>query len=214
VAPADTVARTERTELCDLFLQVGPDAPTLCGGWTARDLAAHLVVRERRPDASGGIVLPFLAGYTARVQAGVAEQPWERLVETVRTGPPAWNPMGLPPIEAATNTVEFFVHHEDVRRAQPGWQPRDLDGRTTAALWSSARGLGRWLGRRSPVGITLAPVDGPAAGGAEQVRAVRPGVTLHGPVGEIVLALYGRLTSGLDIDGDAASVRAFLEYPR
>src|SRR5882762_622635 len=41
--PLDLV---ERRELCDLFLELGPDAPTLCEGWTTLDLAAHLVLRE------------------------------------------------------------------------------------------------------------------------------------------------------------------------
>jgi uncharacterized protein (TIGR03085 family) len=214
VPAANAVARAERAALCDLFLEVGPDAPTLCGGWTARDLAAHLVVRERRPDAAGGIVLPFLAGYTAHVQSGVADQPWEQLVATVRSGPPGWSPTSIAQIDGATNTVEFFVHHEDVRRAQAGWAPRTLDTGTTASLWSAAKGLGRWVGRRSPVGIVLAPDDGPAAGGTEQVKGGLPHVTLAGPVAEIVLALYGRATQGLDVQGDAASVRAFLEYPR
>jgi uncharacterized protein (TIGR03083 family) len=48
---APTLARAERAALCDLFDEVGPDAPTLCAGWTTRDLAAHLVIRERRADA-------------------------------------------------------------------------------------------------------------------------------------------------------------------
>jgi uncharacterized protein (TIGR03083 family) len=40
-----TLAQEERNELCDLMLETGPDAPTLCEGWTTRDLAAHLVIR-------------------------------------------------------------------------------------------------------------------------------------------------------------------------
>ena len=51
--PLDAV---ERDELCDLFVARGPDAPTLCEGWTTADLAAHLVVRERNPLAGPGIV--------------------------------------------------------------------------------------------------------------------------------------------------------------
>ena len=58
-------AQTERAALCELFAEVGPDAHTLCGEWTTRDLAAHLVVRERRPDAAIGIIVSKAAGYTA-----------------------------------------------------------------------------------------------------------------------------------------------------
>jgi hypothetical protein len=37
----------ERTQLADLFDELGPDAATLLEPWTVRDLAAHLVMRER-----------------------------------------------------------------------------------------------------------------------------------------------------------------------
>ncbi len=75
--PPDTTARRERLALCDLFLEVGPDAPTLCGDWTARDLAAHLVMRERRPDGAIGIVLGAAAGHAEKVQRSIADTDWE-----------------------------------------------------------------------------------------------------------------------------------------
>nr|BFF25281.1 hypothetical protein GCM10025732_32460 [Glycomyces mayteni] len=40
------VDERERRDLCELLAEVGPDAPTMCEGWTALDLAAHLVLRE------------------------------------------------------------------------------------------------------------------------------------------------------------------------
>ena len=61
-------SREERRALCALLDETGPDAPTLCEGWTTGDLAAHLVLRERRPDAAAGVAGGPLAGYTARVQ--------------------------------------------------------------------------------------------------------------------------------------------------
>src|SRR5215211_3715996 len=100
-------ARAERLALCELFVQVGPDAPTLNRGWTTRDLAAHLVVRERRPDAAAGIVVPGLAEYGERVRLQVAGQPWDDLVALVRSGPPPWSPTALEAIDRLVNTVEF-----------------------------------------------------------------------------------------------------------
>ena len=82
-------ARHERAELADLLAAVGPDSPTLCGGWSTRDLAAHLVLRERRPDAAAGILVKPLAAYTARVQEELAAHSWDELVSQVRSGPPA-----------------------------------------------------------------------------------------------------------------------------
>ena len=87
--PAASLAQQERKNLCDLLVELGSDAPTLCAGWTTADLAAHLVVRERRPDSGPGLVWPPLAGYTDKVRKAVRDRtPWEKLVETVRRGPP------------------------------------------------------------------------------------------------------------------------------
>ncbi len=63
-----SVAQRERAALVDTMRGVGPDAPTLCEGWKTRDLAAHLVIREYRPDAAPGILIPFFASHTAKVQ--------------------------------------------------------------------------------------------------------------------------------------------------
>ena len=184
---ATTPARRERHELCDLFDALGPDEPTLCAGWTTRDLAAHLVVRERRPDASLGIVWPAFAGHTERVRRDEAAQRYAEIVERVRSGPPRWSPMHFEPIDAVTNSVEFFVHHEDVRRAQPGWTARQLDDDLVEAITPTAL-AGRMLTRRAGVGVVVAPT-----GGSEvTLRKGDPHVTISGPVGECVLYLSGR----------------------
>src|ERR687898_1799245 len=156
-----TAAAAERARLSDLFDDVGPDAPTLCEGWATRDLAAHLVVRERRPDAAIGVIAKPFAGYTAKVQDGIAaDVPWPALVERVRSGPPLWSPTRLEPVERMVNTVEFFVHHEDVRRAVDGWQPRVLDDELVRDLRGALTRMARVLTRRAPVGVAFEPSDG------------------------------------------------------
>ena len=118
-----SLAQQERKTLCDLFVARGSDAPTLCEGWFTADLAAHLVVRERRPDSGPGLVWPPLAGYTERVRRAVRDRtPWEKLVETLRRGPL----LLLRPFDGPMNTVEFFIHVEDVRRVEDGWEPRPI----------------------------------------------------------------------------------------
>ena len=207
-------ARTERAALCDLFLAVGPDAPTLCGEWTTRDLAAHLVMREGRPDAAPGIIFGPLAGYAAKVQHGIADQPWEQLVRTVRQGPPRWSPQSIERLDVESNTVEFFVHHEDVRRAAPGWVARQLPANAADDLWPRVGRVLALVLRKSPVGVVVEPTDGPEAGSTVTLRKGDRTVTLAGPVSEIVLSLFGRPTSGLEVSGDPADVQAFLEFPR
>jgi uncharacterized protein (TIGR03085 family) len=126
-----SVAQRERAALVEILRAVGPDAPTLCEGWTTRDLVAHLVVRERRPDALPGLVFRPLASYTARVQNRLSTSTkWEDLVELFASGPPVLSLFKV--LDPLASIHEMFVHHEDVRRAQTGWEPRELDARTTA----------------------------------------------------------------------------------
>ena len=123
-----TYAQDERAALAALLDETGPDGPTLCEGWQTRDLVAHLVLRERRPDAAAGVMGGPLAGYTARVQRQYLDRySYPELVALFRSGPPRLSPFAIPGADEAANTVEYFVHHEDVRRAAPGWTERALD---------------------------------------------------------------------------------------
>ncbi|KDN16334.1 TIGR03085 family metal-binding protein [Amycolatopsis rifamycinica] len=196
------VAADERQALSSLFAELGPDAPTLCEGWTTRDLAAHLVVREHRPDAAPGILVPALAGYTKKVQDRYAARPWASLVELVRKGPAKFWPTAIGPLDELTNAAEFLVHHEDVRRAQDGWEPRPADPTRDAAAWSSARQAAKLNLRKSPVGVTLRTRDGREA-------AVKTGpdpVTVVGAPVDLLLFVFGRDAVHLDFEGDAAAV--------
>lgn len=196
------VAADERRALCSLFEELGPDAPTLCEGWRTRDLAAHLVVREHRPDAAAGIMVPLLASHTESVQQRYAAEPWERLVDRVRSGPAWFWPTRLPPLDELINSAEFLVHHEDARRGQPDWEPRPADAARDAAAWRSVRAIAKLTLRNSPVGVLL------RAPGHDDVAA-KSGpdtVTLTGEPLEILLFAFGRDAVRLDFDGEPAAV--------
>ncbi|MFG1877025.1 TIGR03085 family metal-binding protein [Sphaerisporangium sp. NPDC049003] len=200
-----THARAEREALSDLLDRLGPDAPTLCEGWTTADLAAHLVLRERRPDAVGGIAIKPLAGYTASVQNKVKTgKPYRELVDDVRQGPPRWSPYGLVPgLDAVVNTLEFLVHHEDVRRAQPGWEPRELPADLVEAIWKRVAGGARLMLRRSPVGVVLRGADGRKAGG----KKAEPHVIVTGEPAELLLFCFGRQDHArVTYEGDEVSI--------
>ncbi|MFF5172128.1 TIGR03085 family metal-binding protein [Micromonospora sp. NPDC000089] len=193
-------ARSEREALADLMLELGPDAPTIDAGWTTRDLAAHLVVRERRPDAAGGIVLPLLRGYAEVVRLRVAGRPWAELVGQVRR-PPVWSPVSNPVTDELANTMEFFIHHEDVRRARAGWQPREVPTGLQQRLWKPAGLLARAALRRFPADLLVqAPGHGEftVGRGGDRVRLV-------GAPGELALFLSGRQrVARVQIDGPSA----------
>ncbi|PWW62510.1 TIGR03085 family metal-binding protein [Actinokineospora spheciospongiae] len=202
------VAKDERAALCDLFTVVGPDAPTLCGAWTTRDLAAHLVIRERRLDASAGILVKPLAGYLDKVTRGYLAKPWDELVTLVRTGPPVWSP--FKPLDELINTTEYYVHHEDVRRATPGWEPRPPAARRDAAIWTTLGRMGKVLLRKSPVGIALRTPEGRTA----TVKKGPDPVTLVAEPGEILLFAFGRDESRVEFEGPDASISAVKNLSR
>ncbi len=196
-------ARAERLTLSDLLDETGPDAPTLCQGWTTGDLVAHLLLRDTRPDASPGILVPLLGGYTQRVQRKIlASAPFPELVERLRQGPPAWSPVGLPGLDASVNLVEFFVHHEDVRRARPGWETRRMPTVFERQLWRRLR-IGRLALRRLPVEITLVEPHGSTQRITKGGRQAR----VHGLPSELTLWVVGRKDiAQVEITGEAEAV--------
>ncbi|GAA2336340.1 TIGR03085 family metal-binding protein [Streptomyces caniferus] len=198
-----THAKRERLLLADLLESAGPEAPTLCENWSARDLAAHVVVRERRADAAGGILVKPLAARLERVQAEFAGRPYEELIRLIRTGPPRMSPFALKQIDEASNTVEFYVHAEDVRRARPDWSPRELDPVFADVLWSRIERMARVLGRKSPVGLVLRRPDGRTA----VAHRGTPVVTVVGEPGELTLFAFGRQdVAEVELDGDKEAI--------
>ncbi|BCL19849.1 TIGR03085 family metal-binding protein [Streptomyces tuirus] len=203
-----THAKRERLLLADLLETAGPDAPTLCEGWTTRDLAAHVVVRERRPDAAGGILIKQLAPRLDKVMAEYTDKPYEELIQLIRTGPPRFSPFSLKPVDEASNIIEFYVHTEDVRRAQPDWSPRDLDPVFQDALWSRLERTARLMGRGVPTGLVLRRPDGQTA----VAHRGTPVVTVTGEPSELVLFSYGRQSAAkVDLDGDENAIAKLQE---
>jgi uncharacterized protein (TIGR03085 family) len=191
------VSQSERAALADLLEQLGPDQPTCCEGWTTQDIAAHLVVRDRRPDAMPGLALggPF-ASWTQRLHARArSARPYGVLVAEVRSGPPAWLPTAWPVLDRVLNTAEMVIHHEDVRRAQPDWAPRDLPRSVQDRLWSSIPVLAR--GRAATPtegGLFVRRSDMPdgAPGSERRLRDGRPTTTVTGAPLEVLLWISGR----------------------
>lgn len=213
----------QRSRICGLLIDVGPDAPTLLEGWDARMLAAHLVIRERRPLAAAGILIPLLAGYTARVQHRVATSPWEELVGKVRTGPPAWHPFSWPIARrqaAAADLLEYFVHGEDVRRAQPGADRYTATPEFQDALWRRLRGIARLLYRRHPCAVVLRRENGETIAAGKHAEVGSAGtVTVSGVPSELLLHAFGRdrrdaSVTQVEVIGDEMALQAYTALGR
>lgn len=175
--------------LADTLIEVGPHAPTLCTGWTTADLAAHLVVREGDVLGAAGILLKPLAGRTTEAMQRLRrELTYPEIVDRFRNGASGWSPSRVSAIDNAANTVEFFVHHEDIRRAAQEWGPRKVSDELQEFFWRRLRGAGRLLFRRAAVGVLLARPDGAVF----RVRAGEPTAVLAGRPSELTLYAFGR----------------------
>ncbi|MDR7300624.1 TIGR03085 family metal-binding protein [Haloactinomyces albus] len=205
-----SVAGDERQQLCDLFDQLGPEAPTLCHGWWTRDLAVHLVMREQRPDALAGRLVKALSERSDRIQGELREQPWPELVNRVRRGAPKWNPLSMGAVDEAVNSAEFYVHHEDVRRAQPGWQARPSDPAREEALWKALSRSAKVFYGRSPVGVTLRRPDGHEIAAKSGPRTVR----VVGEPSELILHAFSRRENRATVEGNEADVLAMEDLRR
>jgi uncharacterized protein (TIGR03085 family) len=95
------------------------------------------------------------------------------------------------------NTVEFFIHIEDIRRAQEGWEPRSLSPELADALW--ARVGARGMAKKVP-----ATVEVSAPGRTAKISGSGPRLLVEGDPGELILFGAGRQRAArVDVTGDA-----------
>jgi uncharacterized protein (TIGR03085 family) len=196
----------ERAQLSDLLDELGPDAPTLLAPWTTRDLAAHLVLREHDNLAGPGLVLPGAWGrFAERRRTALAHKDFDWLIATARSGPPpGFFRIGW--VRRVANLNEFFVHHEDVRRAN-GRGPRTHDQAMDEALWRNVHRASWFLARR----LRSAGLELQWARTAKTVRARRgePTARIAGPPGELLLYLFGRQDAAdVEVSGPDGAVEA------
>jgi uncharacterized protein (TIGR03085 family) len=197
------LATEERAAISAEFERVGPDKPTLCEGWNTRDLLAHLLVRERQPWVTPGLVVPALAPVLDRAMRGYGDVPWPEMIAQLRAGAPAWSPFRVPKVDEIANGAELFVHHEDVRRGEPGWEPRPADAERDAQLWELLAKQGRMLFRRSTPGLVVRRPSG-----EQQVIKTGPGlVTIIGEPSELVMVAFGRTAAKVEYEGDPVAVK-------
>lgn len=184
------VDQREREELCALFLQLGPAAPTLCEGWTTFDLAVHLMLREHfrrwRDDQIAHAKTQGFEDVVARLQRGAPLIPWR-----------------LPRLRTILNGTEYFLHHEDVRRANGQTRRADRTDLDDLA-WRTTRFLGRRLWRAiRPYGLELRAPNGHRRFGAP------PAAIVSGEATELLLYASGRRSAaGVGMSGSPDAVRA------
>lgn len=206
-------ATARRRELCDMLSGLTLEqwtAETLCAGWDAADVAAHLIVREREPWTGPGLVLggPF-ADLTDRRRNAWKARGREALLGALCAGPP-W-PFTVGPLEA-TQVVEDWIHEQDVRRGGAGLATPPPDPELSRALWGAAK---RFAARTLVVDgdLVIELTDGERRHRLQSRRrlsiatttAAAPDVTVTGPVPELLLYAVGRDGAEVEVTGDAAA---------
>ena len=193
-------AQRERSRLAELFLEVGPDAPTLNEGWNTFDLAAHLLIRESKPLALPGMFVDALSGMTEKETSKVKARPYTEVVNEWAAGPPVW----IKPFDAAMNTAEHFIHHEDVRRGGGEVRPRDFSRTVNAQLLALAKRFGAMTLRKAQAPVILTPPDLPPVTLGDKAGVAQRGddvVRVSGAPGEVLLWVSGRNAAEIELTG-------------
>lgn len=201
-----TLATTERARLITTFERLSPDAPTLCDGWTAKDLLVHLIMREIYPHHLAGQKLPKLSETSVAKQRELEATEYSDLIELFRHGRQKFSPLRLGLVDRYMNTIEYVVHHEDLRRAQSPVLGRVLSADEQAEIAKMLPMFGRLLLRKATETIEFRPTGhqpfsvGPSPEGG-------PTVTVSGTPLELILFAFGR-NEGLkaEFTGDPAKV--------
>lgn len=202
-----TFSSAERARLADLLLDLGPDAPTLCEGWETRDLAVHLLIRERHPLAAAGMFLPQADGNLQKWTDRYQQQDYGEVVRAWADGPPARSVWRL--LDEPVNAVEHFVHHEDVRRGGGVIRPRDFSTVVQRLFHQRLRTLAPRMLRRSPVPVILMPEGFSRVVAADSRGVAEDGgdvIRLSGEVGELLLWVFGRDAVALKVEGDLSRI--------
>lgn len=193
-------AQRERSRLAELFLEVGPDAPTLNEGWNTFDLAVHLLIRESKPLALPGMFVDALSGMTEKETSKVKARPYTEVVNEWAAGPPVW----IKPFDAAMNTAEHFIHHEDVRRGGGEVRPRDFSRTVNAQLLALAKRFGAMTLRKAQAPVILTPPDLPPVTLGDKAGVAQRGddvVRVSGAPGELLLWVSGRNAAEIELTG-------------
>jgi uncharacterized protein (TIGR03085 family) len=195
-------ARRERTAICQTLRKLGPEQPTLCQGWSTKDLLVHLIVRENRPDAAVGLFIPFLSSYTDSISNKYKEKSFEELIAIFENGPKSPSPFSLPKVDELANTFEFLVHHEDILRAQSDYQPRKLTEEDAKFIWSRFTKSAVFFMRKVKVGV-VAKTDQ----GTYTLKRGNDVVTITGNVIDLVMFAFGRKnTTEINFEGNPTAV--------
>jgi len=194
-------AELERRELLELLVALEPDEwhrPSLCAGWTVRDVVAHVLSYEGLawPEVASRVVrgrLTFSRMNALTLQDHRAAQP-DELLRRLRSFP---RPTGLTAgLGGGIGLVDALIHQQDIRR--PLRRPRPIDPERLRFALSFTVASPPLRGFWTVRGVRVVATDvGWSYGRGPQAR---------GPGEAVLLSMAGRPDAAEDLDGPGADV--------
>jgi uncharacterized protein (TIGR03083 family) len=194
--------RSERAALAEALAGLPDDAwdrPSLCRGWSVREVVAHLIATaEMNPPAFFGRFAAsgfrFVVMTEANIRTVLDGSSNADLVARYRSRVDART---APPGPALSWLGETIVHGEDVFRALGGY--RDHPGEHLAAVAGFYTGSNMLIGTKKRIaGVRLRATDTGWSHGT--------GPEAAGPMIALVMAMTGRREALADLTGDGVAV--------
>jgi len=192
----------ERASLVDALAAL-PDAdwdkPSLCPGWTVREVVGHLIATASMtpPKFFGKLVTSgfnFGKLTSKEIEHHTAGRTNAELVDTLRSKIKART---APPGPTMSWLGETIVHGEDIFRALGGYRPHRAEH--VVAVADFYRGSNMLIGAKKRIdGVTLRATD------TEWQHGTGPEAS--GPVIALLLAMTGRKAALDDLSGDGVAV--------
>ena len=188
----------ERRRIADLVESLSPaqlDVPSLCGDWTVKQVAGHLLaaVEAQRGQLLGALVRSGfrLHRANARLAVEIARRPAAELADGLRRN--ATNPFRPPIIGYPGQLTDLQVHGQDMRRPLGLPHGLQLDRlRVSLDFLTGGRAVG-FTPRGRLAGLRFEATDLDWSWG--------DGAAVAGPAEALTLAMTGRRMALTDLDG-------------
>ncbi|MBW0016477.1 MAG: maleylpyruvate isomerase family mycothiol-dependent enzyme [Mycobacterium sp.] len=195
------MARAERTDLAAFLATLTPEqweTPSLCIGWTVKDVVAHIVSYEELGVV--GLIKRFAKGLVVRAnQVGVDEFAALSPQQLLEFLDDHLSPTGLTAgFGGMIALVDGTIHHQDIRRTlqQPRTVPADRLRRVLDLVPNNPRlGARKWI-----KGLRLRATDLDWAHGS--------GPEVTGPGEALLMAMAGRPAALADLAGPGHPILA------
>jgi len=192
----------ERRRLVELLEDLSDDEwnhPSLCEGWTVRQVAAHVALQNTTWAAMPRGVLEMIRsgsmnGAIQAVACRHALRPTDQIIAEIRDRIGVWRP--LPTVTYLESAIDYLAHPQDIavplgRRLE---MPTDVAAVAAQRVWTSPR---MFHARRRLAGYHLFATDTNWTAGR--------GSEVTGPIRALLLLLTGRPALMADLSGPGAA---------